>query len=397
MASEKKVVSAPMQSWPVFESEEIEAVVKVLKSGKVNYWTGDQGKLFEAEYARETGTEYAIAQANGTVSLEIALRALGVGNKDEVIVPPRTFVATASSVALLGARPVFADVDIDSGNVTADSISRVINQKTKAIIVVHLGGWPCEMDEIIGLAESYGLSVIEDCAQAHGALYRGQRVGSIGRIGSFSFCQDKIISTGGEGGMLTTNDSRLWERMWSFKDHGKSYDAVYRRSHNPGFRWLHESFGTNARMTEMQAAIGRIALRKLDDTLERRRKRAQIIAEGLRGIDGLIIPEPVDHVTHSCYRFYFRVDREGLRDSWTRDRIMAEINESGVPCMSGSCSEVYLEKAFELAGMNPRTRLPVARLLGETSLTFPTHQAMTEEEAYLIVEKARPVLRSAFR
>ncbi|MFA0697837.1 DegT/DnrJ/EryC1/StrS family aminotransferase, partial [Vibrio sp. 10N.222.49.C9] len=181
-----------------------------------------------------------------------------VGSGDEVITTPRTFLASASSIVTSGASPVFADEDLNSQNITAQSIEAVLTPNTKAVIVVHLAGMPAEMDDIMALSKKHGFYVIEDCAQAHGAKYKGKSVGTIGHIGAWSFCQDKIMTTGGEGGMVTTNDKALWSKMWSYKDHGKSFDAIYNREHPPGFRWLHESFGTNWRMTEMQAVIGRI-------------------------------------------------------------------------------------------------------------------------------------------
>lgn len=252
--------SAP---WPFFADDEIEAAVQVLRSGRVNYWTGTVGRLFEKEFAAFVGCDHAVAVVNGTAALECALKALGIGPGDEVITTSRTFIASASCAVMLGARPVIADVDHDSQNITAESISRVLTPRTKAIVAVHLAGWPCEMDEILALAHERGIKVVEDCAQAVGATYKGRPIGSLGDVAAFSFCQDKIMTTAGEGGMVTTNSAELWNSMWSLKDHGKSYVAVYHREHAPGFRWLHESFGTNWRLTEVQSAVGRIQLRKL--------------------------------------------------------------------------------------------------------------------------------------
>src|SRR5208282_1519874 len=264
-------------SWPYFEADEIEAAASVLRSGKVNYWTGDLGRRFEDEFAAYVGCRHAVALSNGTVALELALHALGVGAEDEVITTSRTFIASASCAVMRGARPVLADVDRDSQNITAETIRAALSPRTKAIIAVHLAGWPCDMDPILRLAGERGLKVIEDCAQALGATYKGRPVGSMGDAAAFSFCQDKIMTTGGEGGMMTTHNEEVWKRAWSFKDHGKSYDAVHRRAHPPGFRWLHESFGTNWRMTEMQSAIGRVALRKVAAWVEIRRRNAAIL------------------------------------------------------------------------------------------------------------------------
>ena len=257
------VRTAPFPPWPVLEEEEIEAATAVLRSGRLNYWTGNEGRAFEREFAEFTGRKYAIALANGTVALELALHCLGIGSGDEVVVPSRTFIASASCAVMRGATPVVADVDRNSSNLTAETIDSVLTSRTKAIVAVHLAGWPCEMGPILELARARGIAVIEDCAQAHGARYRGRPVGSFGDLAAFSFCQDKNMTTGGEGGMLLTNDLRMWELGWSFKDHGKSYEAVYERNHPPGYRFLHESFGTNWRLTEVQSAIGRVLLRKL--------------------------------------------------------------------------------------------------------------------------------------
>jgi dTDP-4-amino-4,6-dideoxygalactose transaminase len=365
--------------WPYFEPEEIDAAVAVLRSGKVNYWTGTEGRQFEKEIATFTQSQYAVAMANGTVALELALHSLGVGPGDEVIVPSRTFIASASCVVMRGAKPMFADVDPDSQNLTAETIRPLLNSRTKAIIAVHLAGWPCDMAPIMELARERGLKVIEDCAQAHGATYKGRPVGSLGDAAAFSFCQDKIMTTGGEGGMLTTNDETIWERAWSFKDHGKSYDAVYKHQHSAGFRWLHESFGTNGRLTEVQSAMGRILLRKLPRFVETRRKNAAILTQGFSKLLGLRVAVPPAEIGHSYYKYYAFVRRECLRDGWNRERIMAAISAEGIPCFSGSCSEIYLEKAFPIE-MRPRKRLEVARELGETSLMFLVHPTLSEED-----------------
>jgi len=383
--------------WPYFAEDEIEAAVRVLRSGKVNYWTGQEGRLFEQEFAQFAGCRYAVALANGSVALELALLALGIGEGDEVVVTSRTFVASASSAVLRGAKPVFADVDPNSGNITAETVRAVLTPRTKAIIAVHLGGWPCEMDELMQLAREHDLWVIEDCAQAHGATYKGRPVGSFGHVAAWSFCQDKIMTTGGEGGMLTTNDERVWEKAWSYKDHGKSYEAVYHRQHPPGFRWLHESFGTNWRMTEMQAAIGRVVLRKVPEWVATRRRYAQILTERFRQLPALRVTVPPAHIQHAYYRYYVYVRPERLKPDWNRDRIMVELNQMGIPCMVGSCSEVYLEKSFQNAGLAPTHRLPVAKQLGETSLAFLVHPTLSEEDVQEIADAVHKVMLTASR
>lgn len=405
--------------WPSFTDEESAAVQRVLLSNRVNYWTGTECREFEKEFAAWVGTRHAVALANGTLALDVALKALGVGPGDEVVVTPRSFMASVSCVVNAGATPVFADVDRDSGNLTAESIAAVLTPRTRAVIVVHLAGWPADMDPIMALARQHGLKVIEDCAQAHGARYKGRSVGSIGHVGAWSFCQDKIMTTGGEGGMVTTNDEALWRAMWAYKDHGKSYAAVYEREHPPGFRWLHESFGTNWRMLEMQAAIGRIQLQRMTQWTARRHRNARAMVDALYPLAGprgpLRLPtlgcpsacgrpQADDAATgclagcvHAQYKFYAYVRPENLADGWSRDRIVQTINAAGVPCYQGSCSEIYLEKAFDGTPWRPAQPLPVARELGETSLMWLVHPTLTDEEVRHVAAVSAKVLRQAAR
>ncbi|AZC52211.1 DegT/DnrJ/EryC1/StrS family aminotransferase [Pseudomonas chlororaphis] len=387
------MLNTPFSPWPSFSDEEANAVRDVILSNKVNYWTGTQGREFEKEFAAWTDTQYAIALANGTVALDLALKALGIGAGDEVIVTSRTFLASVSSIVNAGATPVFADVDRDSQNFTAQSIRAVMTPRTRAVICVHLAGWPCDMDPIMALAQEFDLKVIEDCAQAHGALYKGRPVGSIGHVGAWSFCQDKIMTTGGEGGMVTTNDRQLWADMWAFKDHGKSWEAVYEREHPPGFRWVHESFGTNWRMLEVQAVIGRIQLKRMSDWQASRLENAQQIWDCARQLNGLRTPAIPEGSVHAAYKCYVFVEPQQLKDGWDRDRILAEITAREVPVFSGSCSEVYLEKAFDNTDWRPATRLPIARELGETSLMFLVHPTLKASE----IEKTCSVLKEVMQ
>jgi dTDP-4-amino-4,6-dideoxygalactose transaminase len=332
------------------------------------------------EFAAWTGCEHAVALANGTVALDLALRVLGIGPGDDVVVTPRTFIASVSCVVNAGARPIFADVDRDSQNITADSIRAVLTPLTRAVICVHLAGMPCDMDPIMALAAEKKLYVIEDCAQAHGALYKGRSVGTFGDLAAWSFCQDKIITTGGEGGMLTTNRREWWEKAWSFKDHGKSWDAVYCRQHPPGFRWLHESFGTNWRMTEIQAVIGQIQLGRMSAWHATRTRNAEAIRATALTLPGLRVPEIPTHIEHAWYKCYLFVRPDMLKSEWNRDRIVQEINLRGVPCYTGSCSEVYLERAYEDSEFRPKQRLVTAKDLGETSMMFLVHPTLTQYE-----------------
>ncbi|WMI98298.1 DegT/DnrJ/EryC1/StrS aminotransferase family protein [Pseudomonas chlororaphis subsp. aurantiaca] len=387
------MLNSPFSPWPSFSEEEANAVRDVILSNKVNYWTGHECREFEKEFAVWSGARHAIALTNGTVALDLAFQALGIGTGDEVIVTSRTFLASVSSIVNAGAIPVFADVDPDSQNITAQTISAVLTPQTRAIVCVHLAGWPCDMDPIMAIAEKHDLKVIEDCAQAHGAKYKGRPVGSIGHVGAWSFCQDKIMTTGGEGGMVTTNDRDLWLDMWSYKDHGKSWEAVYEREHAPGFRWLHESFGTNWRMLEVQGVLGRIQLKRMAQWQEARLANARKIWEVADQLSGLRVPAIPDDILHAAYKCYVFVRPQALKADWTRDRILNEITTRGVPCFSGSCSEVYLEKAFDNTQWRPRQRLSVAKELGETSLMFMVHPTLTAAE----IEKTCQILRDVMK
>lgn len=383
--------------WPHYAEDEIAATVAVLRSGKVNYWTGEEGRAFEREYAQATGRIHGIAVANGTLALELALLAFDIGAGDEVITASRTYVASASCAVMRGAKPIVADVDADSQCVTAATLRDALTPRTRAIIAVHLAGWPCPMDEIMALAAERDLIVIEDCAQAHGATWRGRPVGSFGHAGAFSFCQDKIITTGGEGGMLVLDDETAFQKAWAYKDIGRSHDAVYRRRHEPGFRWLTESFGSNWRLTEMQAAIGRVQLAKLPEWTAARRHNAKLLADGLAAMPMLRVPVPPAHVGHAYYKLYAFVRPERLATGWSRDRIMAELTERGIPCSVGSCSEIYREKAFTDRGWGPQRPLPVARALGETSLAFMVHPTLPRAALEATVSAAHDVARYATR
>ena len=386
------MLNTAFEPWPSFTSAEADAVSKVLLSNKVNYWTGQECREFEKEFAAFAQTQYAVAVANGTVALDLALKALGIGTGDDVIVTSRTFLASASSIVTAGANPVFADVELDSQNISRRTIEAVLTPKTKSIICVHLAGWMCDMDPIMQLAEENGIWVIEDCAQAHGAFYNGQSAGSIGHIGAWSFCQDKIMTTGGEGGMVTTNDENLWKKMWSYKDHGKNFDSIYNKQHPPGFRWLHDSFGTNWRMMEMQAVIGRLQLQKMPEWTQVRNAHMRRVLASFENNPYFTVAMPPANYVHAAYKAYVQVNTAQLPEGWSRDRIMAEINALGVPCFSGSCSEVYLEKAFDGTPWRPEQRLVNAKSLGENSLMFLVHPTLSDSNMQKTVDSIQQVI-----
>ena len=381
--------------WPSFTKEESDAVSNVLLSNKVNYWTGSKCRKFEKDFSDWCNVKYSVALANGTLALDNAFKAINIGVGDEVIVTSRTFIASVSSIVNAGAKPIFADVDLNSQNISPNSIRDSISNNTKAIVCVHLAGWPCEMDEILNIANEHNLFVIEDCSQAHGAKYKDKPVGSIGHIGCWSFCQDKIISTGGEGGMVTTNSKVLWEKMWSYKDHGKSYKSTFQSSSSGSFRYIHESFGTNWRMTEMQAAIGIIQLKRMDEWHAQRVRNANRIWSVARKCKGLRAPIIDKHINHAAYKCYVFIERSHLKIDWSQAKIIEEINALGVPCYSGSCSEVYLEKSFDKSGLRPKTNLPNAKKLGDDSLMFLVHPTLTNDEIQKTCDVITSVMKKA--
>jgi dTDP-4-amino-4,6-dideoxygalactose transaminase len=389
------MLGGPFSPWPSVSEDEQKAVSEVLASNRVNYWTGQVGRSFEREFAEMHQVKHAIAVSNGSVALDLVWVALDLPKGSEVIVTSRTFLASVSSIVLAGLKPVFVDICRDSQNITVETIRPHLNPNTRAILCVHLAGWPCDMDAINQLASEHQIKVVEDCAQAHGATYKGMPVGGLGDIAAWSFCQDKIMTTGGEGGMVTTNSGRYWNAMWSFKDHGKSWQAVYEKQHPAGFRWLHESFGSNGRLTEMQSAIGRCQLLKMPQWTEIRTQYAQQILATGAGLKGLRVPQLPTSIEHAFYKCYMFVEPEALRPDWNRDRIMQTMADAGVPCFSGSCSEVYLEKAFDNTGLRPAERSPIAKELGETSLMFLVHPTLTQSEIDKTCQTLSNVLKEA--
>ena len=376
--------------WPSHAPDEVEAAVAVLLSGKVNaLHHGQYNAALQHGFAALCDMPHAIALANGTLALELALHALGIGPGDEVIVPARSFVASASCVVTRGARPVFADVDAETQALSAATIAAQLTPRTRAIIVVHLGGRPADMAPIVALAREHRLKLIEDCAQAHGAAIDGRTVGGFGDAAAFSFCTDKIMSTGGEGGMLLLRDEAAWRRAWSMKDHGKDVrDQGAPGGH--GFRWLHHEVGSNYRLTEMQAAIGVAQLAKLPSWLAARRRNAAALLDALRDTAAFRLVEPATGVMHAYYKFYLFVRPDALVPGWDRDRIAQDAAARGIPCQTGSCPEIYREHAFADHGLGCDT-LPVAAELGRTSLMLPVDPTLNEEECRYMGQVLRDI------
>ena len=369
--------------YPFFNKSSIKKVKQILNSGRVNYWTGNECRNFEKEFSNYHGVKYSLAVSNGSVALELGLKSLGLKNNDQVIVTPRSFIISASCVLNLGLKPVFADVD-DNGNLSIEGIKKVYNKNIKAIVVVHLNGLSCDLDPILKFTKKNKIFLIEDCAQAHGAIYKGKKVGSFGNISTWSFCQDKIISTGGEGGMITTNNKKLFLKIWSMKEHGKNYISVFFKKHRTGYKWLHDHLGSNYRMTEMQAAIGRVQLRLLDKMVKKRNFLANLYLNGLKDYYQKyeIIKKPdfrcetcplkknekkCNKCAHSFYRLNLFINKKNINQI----KLIEQFNKNKIECGIGSCPEIYREKIFKKLKLHPKKRLQNAKLLGKTSIMFP--------------------------
>ena len=378
------------KNWPVFNEKMIHSVNEILKSGKVNQWTNPKVNEFERKFSTFIDCNYAVAVFNGTVALELCLKTLGLKRGDEVIVTPRSFIASASCCAWYGIIPVFVDVDRNSQNITLKNIIKAITKKTKAVILVHLAGWPCELDKICDYCKNNNIYVIEDCAQAHGAKYKNKSVGGWGDINAWSFCQDKIITTGGEGGMITTNNELLYKKAWSLKDHGKGYDTVFNKDHKPGFRWLHKNIGTNWRMTPIQAAIGICALDEINIWINHRRNIANIYNENLKDIHGIRLTIPPHFIYHSYYKYYFFIDKSKFKIS--RDALIELINKENIFCQVGSCSEIYNEKALMI--YHPKKNLLITKELFNTSILLKCDPCISKKNAKKNILKIKKILIS---
>lgn len=377
------------KEWPQINNDMINSVVNILESGKLNQWNNSAVNNFEKKFAKYFGCNYAIAVFNGTVALELCVKTLNLIEGDEVIVTPRTFLASASCCAWYGITPVFVDVDENSQNITLETIKKAITSNTKAVILVHLAGWPCDLEEICDYCRDNNIYIIEDCAQSHGAKYNGKYVGTFGDINAWSFCQDKIITTGGEGGIVTTNCPFLFKKAWSLKDHGKSYNTCFNKEHSPGFKWLHENIGTNWRMMPIQAVIGFHALDELDEWVNHRRKIANIYNNQLKDVNGIRLTIPNEKsIYHSYYKYYFFIQPDKFKIS--RDEILDLINKEGIFAQIGSCGEVYKEKALEKYA--PEKDLPVAKKLFETAILLKCDPCISESYASESILKIKNIL-----
>ncbi len=343
-----KAVSTPLPHWPSLDETAIKAVEQVLRSGKVNYWTGRRGMEFEQEYARWQGSKYAISVATGTAALHVSLSALGIGPGDEVIVPSYTFIASSFSIVQAGAIPRFADVNLEDHCLSVESAEKLVTRRTKAVMPVHLYGNVCDMDKIQAFARKHNLYVIEDNAEAFGGSYKGKKTGTLGDIAGCSFCQNKTFTTGGEGGMVTTDHEDLaWEAR-SFRDHG--YDVKERLNLlalEQKLPYIHNRVGWNYRMTEMQSAIGLAELARMDTwNMPARRRNGRILLETLGALPQVkYVPIDSSERRNGWYVCAFSLDLEKM--SCDIKQFVEAAAAEGAPVWKVFWPQCHTEKAFQ--------------------------------------------------
>ncbi len=337
------VRTKPFPPFPIYGEEEISAAERVLRSGKFSRLSGVEAHSFEQEYAAWFGVKHAIGANNGTSAIHMALAALEIGPGDEVIHTSHCFIGTATPTAHNGATPVFADIDPRTFNIDPKSIEAKITPRTKAIVPVHINGCPADMDEIMDIARRHNLYVIEDAAQAHGALYKGKKVGTIGDVGCFSFWEDKLMTTAGEGGIIITDNDEIAKRAIMFQNHG---EAAADSSYYVGERlYHHEILGWNYRMNELQGAVGREQLKKLDASIEGRRRNAHMLTELFNEVEGILPPYEPEYVKHVFYKYIIRLDRKVL-DIDAKD-FVAALQAEGIPCSRRYPTPLHKQPVFE--------------------------------------------------
>jgi perosamine synthetase len=354
---------------PDISEDETKNVIEATRSG----WISSQGpfvKEFESEFARYIGVKHGIATANGTVALHLALATLGIGVGDEVVVPTLTFIATANSVVYTGARPVFADSHPDYWCIDPKDVEHKITNNTKAVMLVHLYGHPCDMDSVMKLSRERGLTVIEDCAEAHGAEYKGKKVGSFGDVSCFSFYANKMITTG-EGGMCLTNDDDLAEKMRILRDHGM----------DPRRKYWHEVVGFNYRMTNLQAAIGVAQMKKVNKLLERKRRIAHLYDRALLGTKDLVLTPSMPWARSSYWFYSVLVGNERIRE-----RITGHLGKQGIE------TRPFFHPVHKLPPYYSATAgsLPISEQLSARGINLPGGPKITDQE---VVDVASSLLK----
>lgn len=379
-------------TWPNYSNYEANLVKKIIQSNKVNYWSGKTCKIFEEKFSKFHSLKYAVSVMNGSVALEVALKSIGLKKKDEVIVTSKSFIISASAVLNLGATPVFSDIQSESGNIDPEHIQKLITKKTKAIIVVHLAGWPCEMGKILNLSKKFKIKIIEDCSQAHGAKLDKKYVGSFGDLSIWSFCNDKIMTTGGEGGMIATNNKEYYKKANSYKDHGKNFEKIKNNKKKIGFQYVHDDLGTNYRMTSMQGALGIYQLGKLDNWVSKRFNFYKYMLSKLVNIDGIKLPNIPKNITHATYRMYIQLDFSKLKKNINIRQVIKMIRDEGTPCSTGACSEIYNELVFKKYFKGSFKRFKNAKLSDETSIAFFVNPFTKKKEINFMINSLKKVI-----
>ena len=384
----------PQKDWPNFSSKLIYNVGKILNSGKINYTTGSHGKKFEKEFSNFIGNRYSIAICNGTVALEVAIKSLKLPKNSEILVPARSFFSSASCIVNTGHKPIFVDVDLVTQNICLKDIKKKITSRTKALICVHLGGLPCSMSKIKRITNKNKIKIIEDCSQAHGASINGKQVGSFGDIATWSFCNDKIISTLGEGGMISTNNKKIFEFSKRYINHGS---VVRKKKNSEKFEYNKDYFGTNLRLTEIQSYSGSYQLKNLKSIQKKREKISKDYFKLISMYQNYFdVYYPSSDIKSAWYRFYFFIKKDIKFNKKLRFKIIQKFKKKKLKCFTGSCPEIYLEKAFKNFTLHKSKRLNNCKILGETSLALDVNHTLSNIQHKNNLNKMKSILNSLF-
>ena len=363
------------KDWPNFSKSLVSKVGKIIKSGTINYTIGPYGKIFENQFSKFIGTKYSVAVCNGTAALEVAIKSLKLPKKSKILVPARSFFSSASCIVNTGHIPIFLDVDRQTQNISVNEIEKKMTKDTRVIICVHLAGLPCDMYKIKKIAKKKNLKIIEDCSQAHGASINKKYVGSFGDLSTWSFCNDKIISTLGEGGMISTNNKKIYEFCKSHINHGTSTQNT---KQSYGFNYNKDYFGTNLRITEIQSLAGSEQLKNLKKIQKKREKMAKdyfnLISQYKEYFESYY---PEKQIKSAWYRFYFFLKTNIKNSQKIRIRIIKNLRINGLKSFTGSCPEIYLEKSFKKLKNFKQKRLKNCKSLGEKSIALDLNHTLS--------------------
>tara|TARA_B100000795_G_scaffold263833_1_gene243518 strand:+ start:742 stop:1899 length:1158 start_codon:yes stop_codon:yes gene_type:complete len=384
----------PKKSWPNFNKNLISKVSKILSSGEINYSNGPYGEKFEKEFSKFVGNGYSVAICNGTAALEVAIKSLRLPKNSEIIVTARSFFSSAACIVNTGHIPIFADVNLLTQNISLDDIKKKISKRTKAIICVHLAGLPCNIYDIKKLANKNKIKIIEDCSQAHGASINNKQVGSFGDVSTWSFCNDKIISTLGEGGMISTNKKKIYDFCKVYINHGST---LQNKKSSEKFLYNKDYFGTNLRITEIQSVAGLEQLKNLRKIQTKREKMSKSYFHIISKYQNYIYSHfPSTNIKCAWYRFYFFLKTDVKNYQKIRFKIIADLKKDNVKCFTGSCPEIYLEKSFKKLGNFKVTRLKNCKTLGETSVALDINHTLAYTEHKKNLLRLKLVLERIF-